>query len=106
MALEVKGHYPARRGMDTVKPPSTERQRPDGDRYREETAKEVDSGRPHEAEKGHEVDVQETTGTQALSISRFGWRTHRCRAGDGRVVLQRFPGSQATEGCRDWWDTS
>jgi hypothetical protein len=26
--------------------------------------------------------------------------------GDGRVALQTFPGSQAMEGCRCWWDTS
>lgn len=88
LALEVKGHYPAIR-MDRVKTPrlaiteycdrdqrdwtvkDTER------RQARQSAKEVDSGRSHEAENGHRRDVQEATGTHTWSISRFCWRTHR-----------------------------
>lgn len=48
-----------------------------------QSAKEVDSGKPHEAEKGHGGDVQGTTGPHALSISKFFWRTHRLGVGRG-----------------------
>lgn len=36
--------------------------------------------------RAREKTSQETTGTQASSISRFYWRARRLRVGDGRAI--------------------